>query len=137
MARAGTSTSTSRTPKSSGDVDAYIAAAPRAVRPRLRELRKAIRGVAPKAEERISYGIIGYFYNGRLIFFGNHAKHIGMYPAGDVKGLEKYQAAKGTLRFPHDQPLPIAKIAPLVKRRVRENERAAAGKTAARSTRKR
>ena len=121
MARTGPSTSTSHTRKSA-DVDAYIAAAPRAVRPRLRELRKAIRAAAPKAEERISYGIVGYFHHGRLIFFGNHAKHIGMYPAGDAKGLEKYQASKGTLRFPHDQPLPLARISKLVKDRVKKRD---------------
>ncbi len=123
MAKTGPSISTSPTRKSA-DVDAYIAAAPRSVRPRLRELRQAIRAAAPKAEERISYGIVGYFYHGRLIFFGGHARHIGMYPAGDAKGLEKYQAAKGTLRFPHDKPLPIARISKLVRDRVKERDAA-------------
>ena len=52
-------------------------------------------------------------------------------------GLQRYVAAKGTLQFPYGEPLPVAKVAQLVKRRVREKERAAAGKTAARSSRKR
>ncbi|HKW69876.1 MAG TPA: DUF1801 domain-containing protein [Candidatus Dormibacteraeota bacterium] len=135
MARAGASTSTSRTPKST-DVDAYIAAAPKAARPHLRELRQVIRAAAPKATERISYGIVGYFYPTRLIFFGVHKDHIGLYPAGEAQGLDQYLAPKSTLRFPLDQRLPVAKISSLVKRRVRERDRAAAGKAAARSSRK-
>jgi len=46
-------------------------------------------------------------------------------------------AAKATLQFPYGEPLPVAKIAQLVKRRVKENERAAAAKAAARSSRER
>jgi uncharacterized protein YdhG (YjbR/CyaY superfamily) len=52
-------------------------------------------------------------------------------------GLQRYVAAKGTLQFHYGEPLPVAKIAQLVKLRVREDERAAAGKTAAHSSRQR
>ena len=121
MARAGKSTSTSPT-KKSADVDAYIAAAPKAVQPRLRELRKTIQTAAPKAEERISYGIVGYFYGGRLIYFAVHRNHIGLYPSGDAKGLEKYLHERATLQFPHDEPLPLAKIRKLVSDRVAERD---------------
>ena len=39
------------------DVEAYIAAAPEAARPMLRQLRQLIRSTAPAAEERLSYGM--------------------------------------------------------------------------------
>ena len=122
------------------EVDAYIAAAPKAAQPLLRQLREIIKTNAPKAEERISYRMPYYHYHGRLVYFAVHAKHVGVYALGQTyqaEGLEKYVAAKGTLQFPFDEPLPATQIARLVKKRVRENERAAAEKAAARSSPKR
>jgi len=54
------------TPK---DVDSYIKAAPQAVRDKLAQLRTLIKAAAPKAEERISYGMPYYGYEGRLAYF--------------------------------------------------------------------
>lgn len=138
------------------DVDAYIAAAPEAVQPQLRQLRALIRAEAPNATEKMSYGIPFYEYGvkpgtfeSRLIYFAAQKRHIAIYPAGDAKGLEQYLAERSTLRFPLDKPLPIAKIRSLVRARVKEreaalrargtagNERAAAKTAAARSSRKR
>ncbi|TMF23705.1 MAG: DUF1801 domain-containing protein [Chloroflexi bacterium] len=121
MARAGRSTSISTTRKSA-DVDAYIAAAPRTVQPKLRQLRTAIKAAAPKATEKISYGIPFYDYKGRLIYFAIHTTHIGMYPSGDAKGLEKYLTEKATLRFPLDEPLPLERIRKLIADRVKERD---------------
>ena len=42
------------------DVDSYLAEAPEAVRSRLTELRRVIRKAAPRAAERISYGMPFY-----------------------------------------------------------------------------
>lgn len=135
MTAVGKSTSTSRTAKRAASPEAYIASAPRAAQPYLRQLRALIRQLAPKAEERISYGIVGYFYPTRMIYFGGHAKHVALYPAGDARGLEKYLYGASTLRFPLDQPLPIAKIKSLVRSRVKEYEAAAKGKRAAAAAR--
>lgn len=109
------------------DVDAYISAAPKAVQPKLRQLRKIIRAAAPEAQERISYGMPYYDLNGRLVYFAVHARHVGLYALGSTaelaKGrLERFVASKGTLQFPLDEPLPEAEIARLVKKRVQENE---------------
>jgi uncharacterized protein YdhG (YjbR/CyaY superfamily) len=130
MAPAGRSTSTSPT-----SPEAYIASAPKAAQPHLRQLRALIRQLAPKAEERISYGIVGYFYPTRMIYFGGHAKHVALYPAGEARGLEKYLYGASTLRFPLDEPLPIAKIKSLVRSRVKEYETAAKGKRDAEAAR--
>lgn len=124
MARTGRSTSTSTT-KKSADVAAYIASQPKAAQPYLRTLRAAIREAAPKAEERISYGIVGYFYPTRLVYFGGAAKHVALYPAYDAKGLEKYRYGASTLRFPLNEPLPLSRIKALVKSRVKERDAAA------------
>ena len=106
-------------------VDAYIAAAPKAAQPRLRQLRKLIRETAPSATERISYGMPYYDHHGPLVYFSAFPNHIGLYPAGQAersKELKEYVTGKGTFRFPMDRPLPVAKIARLVRRRVKENE---------------
>ena len=103
-------------------VDAYIAAAPKAAQPRLRQLRKTIKTAAPKATEKMSYGIPFYDYKGRLIYFAVHKTHIGLYPSGDAKGLERYLTEKATLRFPLDEPLPLDRIRKLIADRVKERD---------------
>ena len=103
-------------------VDGYIAAAPDDAQPHLRRLRQIINSAAPKAKEALSYGIPFYEYHGRLIYFAGYRKHVALYPAGDAKGLERYLAAKSTLRFPLDEPLPVAKIGSLVRARVKERD---------------
>lgn len=106
-------------------VDAYIAAAPRAAQPLLRQLRQVIKKAAPGADERISYGMPYYDYHGRLIYFGLHSNHVGVYPVGQTEKypeLKEYVTGKGTMRFQLDRPLPVALITKLVKERVRQNE---------------
>lgn len=103
-------------------IDAYIAAAPKAAQPHLRQLRATMRELAPKATERISYGIIGYFYPTRLFFIGGAKNHVALYPAYDAKGLEKYRYGASTLRFPLDEPLPIVKIKALVRAQVKARD---------------
>ena len=122
------------------EVDAYIAAAPRAAQPHLRELRTLIKTNAPKAEEGISYRMPYYRHLGHLMYFAAFKSHVGLFPVGNADkhlGMKEYMTGKGTYRFPLDEPLPAAKIARLVKTRVKENERAAAKKAAARSSLKR
>jgi uncharacterized protein YdhG (YjbR/CyaY superfamily) len=104
------------------EVDAYIAAAPKAAQPHLRHLRSVIKEAAPKAEERISYGMPSYHYEGRLIYFAAFKTHVGVYPSfqAEKHNLAKYMAGQGTLRFPLDEPLPAALIRKLVKARVKE-----------------
>jgi uncharacterized protein YdhG (YjbR/CyaY superfamily) len=111
------------------DVDAYIAAAPKEAQPLLRQLRALIKRAAPKAEERISYGMPHYDYHGRLIYFAAFKNHVGVYPGGyadKYPELKPYMTGKGTYRFPLDQPLPTTLLRRYVKGRVRENEAKAA-----------
>jgi uncharacterized protein YdhG (YjbR/CyaY superfamily) len=107
------------------NVDSYIAAASASAQPLLRQLRKVIRSAAPRAEEKISYGMPYYEFNGRLAYFAAHKKHVGLYALGPTtqypEELKKYATAKGTLQFPFGQALPTASISRLVKARVMEN----------------
>ncbi|MDE1856233.1 MAG: DUF1801 domain-containing protein, partial [Candidatus Micrarchaeota archaeon] len=60
------------------DAASYIATAPKDARPKLRKVRAAIRSVAPRAAESISYGMVGYD-KGRVCWFGLMKNHIGLY----------------------------------------------------------
>jgi uncharacterized protein YdhG (YjbR/CyaY superfamily) len=99
------------TPSGRRDVDAYIAAATAAAQPLLRALRAIVISEAPKADERLSYGMPYYEYHGRLIYFAAHKRHIGVYGLaglGEVTAsLQDHFAERGTLRFRFDEPLPI------------------------------
>ena len=113
--------------KKAKDVDEYIARAPKGEREKLKQLRAIIKSVAPKAEERISYGMPYYGYKGRLAYFQLWKKHIGLYVPTPVieehEGeLKDYETSKATVRFPLNKKLPVALIKKLVKSRVKKNE---------------
>lgn len=106
-------------------VDEYIRTFPKEVATRLKAIRGIIKKAAPKAEEKISYGMAGYKLNGVLIYFAGYAHHIGLYPFPSAiqafkKELGKYNTSKGTVQFAHDKPLPIPLIRKIVKLRVKE-----------------
>jgi uncharacterized protein YdhG (YjbR/CyaY superfamily) len=105
------------------NIDEFIALYPKDIRAKLESIRAMIREAAPRAEVAISYGIPAFKLNGNLIFFSAFKDHIGMYPR--VKALEKelsaYAGGIGTIKFPLDEPLPLALIRRIVKHRVKEN----------------
>lgn len=107
-------------------IDEYIAGFPKEVQQLLQQLRITIKKAAPKAEEKISYGIPTFTLNGNLVHFGGYKKHIGFYPApSGIEAFEKelapYVAGKGTIQFPIDKPLPLKLITQVVKFRVAKN----------------
>ncbi len=110
-------------------VDEYIAHAPKEKQDKLRELRKVIKESAPKAEEKISYGMPYYGYKGRLAYFAYAKAHIGLYLTPPIleefkNELKEYGTSTATIRFPLDKKLPIALIKKLITARVKRNEEA-------------
>jgi len=110
------------------DVDAYIAAAPKAARAALVRLRQTIRAAAPTATEVISYRIPIFRLHGMLVGFAafeNHCTFHVMSPpvmrahAAELKG---YTIGKGSIRFSAEKPLPVALVKKLVRARIAENE---------------
>lgn len=107
-------------------IDEYIANFPKEVQETLQELRATIKNAAPEAEEAISYQMPTFKLKGNLVHFAAYKNHIGFYPT--PSGIEKfkeelsaYEGAKGSVKFPIDQPLPLDTIAKIVKFRVTEN----------------
>jgi uncharacterized protein YdhG (YjbR/CyaY superfamily) len=107
-------------------VDEYIAGFPDDVQDILQKVRMTIKKAAPDAVEKISYQIVGFILKGNLLHFAAYKKHIGLYPAPEGserfnKKLSAYRAAKSTVRFPLDEPIPYDLITEIVKLRVRDN----------------
>ena len=108
------------------DIDEFIAGYPENIQKILKKIRATIRKAAPKAEETINYGIPTFTLNGNLVHFSAFKKHIGFYPA--PSGIENfktelsaYESAKGSVKFPLDQPIPFDLITKIVKFRGKEN----------------
>jgi len=117
------------------DVDSYLAEAPDEIRDRLIKLRRTIQKAAPRAMERISYGVPFYEYGGtgykgRLVYFAAFKKHIsvfrppgGMLPRELARERDKYHAGKATYRFPLDQPFPFTLVGKVIKELVKERDK--------------
>jgi uncharacterized protein YdhG (YjbR/CyaY superfamily) len=108
------------------NIDDYISGFYLRIQDRLNELRFLILAEAPEASEKISYQMPTFYLNGNLVHFAAYEKHIGFYPAPSgvaafEKELSRYKHAKGSVQFPHDEPLPFELIRKIVKFRVEEN----------------
>jgi uncharacterized protein YdhG (YjbR/CyaY superfamily) len=109
-------------------IDEYIAQFPLDVQLIMTEIRRVIHEAAPKAVEKISYQMPGFYQNGMLVWFGGHQKHIGFYPTGEgieafKRELSGYKTSKGAVQFPLDQPIPYELIRKIVKYRVEKNQK--------------
>lgn len=109
------------------DVSEYISRAPKEVQGKLKEVRAAIKAVAPEAAESISYGMAFYNYKGRLAWFGLQKGYIGLYIRPPVieehkKELAGYTGTKSAIHLPLNEKMPISLIKKLVTARVKKNE---------------
>ncbi len=106
--------------------DEYIAAWPEDVQKLLQAMRKTIHDAAPQASEIISYGVPTFRLNNKnLVSFGAAKQHMGFYPNPSAvtafkERLSAYNAAKGSVQFPYDKPIPYDLVADIVKFRVEE-----------------
>jgi uncharacterized protein YdhG (YjbR/CyaY superfamily) len=117
-------------------IDTYIAGFSAEIQAILQKVRATIREAAPEAQETINYQIPTFSLHGNLVHFAAFKNHIGFYPA--PSGIEKfaqelsgYESAKGSVKFPLDQPIPYELIAEITRFRVQENVAKAQAKAAA------
>ena len=109
-------------------VDDYMADVPDDARATLDSVLAAIRDAAPDAIETISYQMPTFRRNGKvLVHVAAWKHHIGVYPipAGTAEFRREaaaYAEAKGTLRFPLDQPVPVGFVRDVVRFRAAEIE---------------
>jgi uncharacterized protein YdhG (YjbR/CyaY superfamily) len=106
-------------------IDEYIQQFRPEIQAILRKLRKAIKGRAQEATEKIAYRMPTFYLNGNLVHFAVFEKHIGFYPTPSAVAafedeLTTYKRAKGSIQFPIDEPLPLELILRMVDFRVAE-----------------
>ncbi len=118
-----------KTSSVTGEVDAYIRAAPKDARANLLQLRRLIKSTAPGAKETISYRMPCYTYYGALVWFAAFKNHLSIYLRPPViqehkLELKGYQTTKSAVHLPMNKPLPIALIRKLIKARISKNKTA-------------
>jgi uncharacterized protein YdhG (YjbR/CyaY superfamily) len=89
------------------------------------DLRARVEAVAPEAVPAISYAMPAYRYRGRpLVSYAAFKDHCSFFPMGpDVvepyrEALEGFIAAKGTIHFWPDRPLPPGTVEGIVRARL-------------------
>ena len=108
-------------------IDEYLAAVKGEKRAALDKLRKTIRGIVPKAEECISYGIPAFRLDGNIVAgFAATKKGCSYFPfSGSTLGslaeeVEDYEQTKSSLHFDPAAPLPATLVRKLIKARIAE-----------------
>src|SRR5471030_1406953 len=103
------------------EIDDYLDRLDEPKRSTLSQLRQDILAVVPDAEQCISYAVPAFKVGGRTIAgFAAFKNHLSYLPhSGSVlptlaADLVGYEATKGSLHFPIDQPLPAALVHKLV-----------------------
>lgn len=114
-------------------IDEYIATFPDDIQKLLEVMRATIHAAAPDAIEKISYQMPTFYLKGNLVHFAAFKNHIGFYPAprgieAFAQELARYEGAKGSVRFPLDEPLPLDLVSRIVKFRAAENHKNAEDK---------
>lgn len=116
------------------DIRSYYAAQPKSVQAKLRALHAAVKKVAPKAEETISYGLPSFKQEGILLHYAGWKDSIALYPGPAAliayrKELRKYPMTKGGVKFPLDKAVPLPLVMRIARFRLKANlEKAAAKK---------
>ena len=105
-------------------VDEYIAAQPVAVRPKLEQVRAAIKKAVPEAVEGIGYRMPGYKLRGKpMLYFAGFKGHYSLFAASGTflttlkDELKGYDLRKGTVHFPLAEPVPMKLITRIAKLR--------------------
>lgn len=112
---------------SPNDVDAYIAHAPREAQAKLKQLRAAIKRLAPDATESISYKMPYFSCHGRLAWIATMKGYIGLYLrppviAEHARELAAYKTTKSAVHFPVEEKLPMPLIRKLIGARLKKNK---------------
>lgn len=130
------------TPKT---IDEYIANEPKDIQKLLKQMRSLVRKAAPKASEKIAWGMPTFYLEGNLLHFAAFKEHLSLFPMPDTiahfkKELAKFETSKGTVHFPYGKAIPAALLTKItkfcVKRNLAKAEEKARKKASKRKSRK-
>jgi uncharacterized protein YdhG (YjbR/CyaY superfamily) len=106
-------------------IDARLAGLQADQRTALQTLRETIAAAAPEAEETISYAMPAFRYHGRaLVAYDAFKAHCSLFPmSSDLiethhEEFEDFAAAKGTLHFTKEKPIPKELVELIVRERM-------------------
>lgn len=108
------------------EVEKYIAKFPDEVQQILRKIREIIITEVSDVEEKINYGMPGFYVAGKpVVYFAAYKNHIGFYatPNGHEKFMEElsnYKQGKGSVQFPLAEEIPYSLIEKIVRFRKAE-----------------
>lgn len=110
-------------------VEDYLSTLPEDRRAAVNQLRETITTAAPEATETIAYNMPAFRSHGGqfLVSVNAYKAHYSLFPASGAvvealgPELTRYLAGKGTIRFPANEPLPLATVSKIVKIRFAEN----------------
>lgn len=96
-------------------IDDYIRTFPEEVQERLEKIRQIIHKVVPEAQEDIKWSQPAFVGETILVMFGGFKNHIGFYITPSSleafeEELSEFKTGKGSIQFPHDEPLPTELI---------------------------
>jgi uncharacterized protein YdhG (YjbR/CyaY superfamily) len=108
-------------------VEDYLAALPVGPRATLGKLRATIKAAAPAATESISYQMPTFKLGGRfLVSYAAFKEHYSLFPASEAvmqalgEELKPHLSGKATIRFPANEPIPVALVKKIVQVRIEE-----------------
>lgn len=127
--------------KSTETVDSYIRSESPIAQKHLKQMRALVRKAAPKATERLAWGMPTIDQEGIVVTYAAFTKHLSLFPGAEAmkkfkKEFSRFQTSKGTVQVPFEMKLPVALFAKVVKYRVKENLRLAALKQAKKAAKK-
>ncbi len=101
------------------NVAEYLAKLPEEVQVVMENIKKLVKEAYPEAQEMITYLMPTYDLNGKRLYVAANKKHIGFYaiynPTDFEDEIASYRAAKDTVRFPLNEPMPYELIRKLIK----------------------
>lgn len=108
-------------------IDDYINTFPEEVQERLEKVRQTIHKVVPEAQEDIKWNRPAFVGKTILVMFGGFKNHLGFYTTpSSLEAFEDeladFKTGKGSIQFPHEQPLPTDLIKKITEYRVWESK---------------
>ncbi len=93
------------------------------VQERLKHIQSLGKELIPAGKEVFSYGVPAFKLKKNVFVYAAFKEHIGIYPETETiehfkDKLSAYETAKGTIKFPHDQPLPLELIKEIIEFRL-------------------
>ncbi len=112
--------------KKEASIQSYIKSEPPAMRAALKKMYAILKKAAPKAGEKLAWGMPTLTLEGNLVHFAAFKNHVSLFPGSAAivhfqPKLKKYVTSKGTIQFPYGQALPAALITKITKYRVKQN----------------